>query len=109
MSTYNPENWEIVKINGTDPHYRVFGSWRGGYTTGDSWRMNSGIMSVTEDEDYYYFKGHSGSVYQCYKEAYGRLGPYNESVLISYCDKSAGTMERMEEKPDIMNMDWIIG
>lgn len=33
--TYSPEEWQIIKINGTDPHYRVFGSWRGGYTTGD--------------------------------------------------------------------------
>lgn len=108
MNTYNPENWEIVKITGTDPHYRVFGSWRGGYASGDSWRMNSGITGVTEDEDYYYFKGHSGSVYQCHKGAYGRLGLYNEGVLESYCEKSAGHMQRMNEMPDIMNMDWII-
>ena len=46
---YTPDGWMIVKITGTNPHYRVFGSWRGGYLSGDSWRMNSGIISVKED------------------------------------------------------------
>ena len=108
MAHYAPHNWEIVKINGTDPHYRVFGSWRGGFADGDSWRLNSGITDVSEDEDYYYFIGYTGSVYQCHKSAYGRLGFHNTGVLESYCDKSAGTMERMDEMPDVMNMDWII-
>ena len=40
----------------------------GGYGGGDSWRMNSGIKSFTEDDEYYYFKGLSGSVYKCYKQ-----------------------------------------
>jgi hypothetical protein len=108
MNTHNAENWEIVKITGDDPHYRVFASWRGGYASSDSWRMNSGITSVTEDEDYYYFKGHSGSVYKCHKQTYGNLGFYNLGVLEDYCDKSGGHMHRVEEMPDIMNMDWII-
>jgi hypothetical protein len=105
---YTPENWMLVKITGTDPHYRVFGSWRGGYAQGDSWRLNSGITSVEEDGDYYVFKGHSGSEYICHKKGYGRLGFYNEGVLANYCDKSGGKMEAMVEMPDIMNMDWII-
>ena len=54
---YTPDGWMIVKITGTNPHYRVFGSWRGGYLSGDSWRMNSGIISVKEDgENYYVFE-----------------------------------------------------
>lgn len=31
--------------------------------------MNSGITSVEEDEEYYYFKGESGSVYKCWKDS----------------------------------------
>jgi len=106
---YYPDGWEVVKITGTDPHYRIFGSWRGGFADGDSWRMNSGVVSVEEDDDFYHFKGHSGSVYTCHKQSYGRLGLYNTGVLESYCDRSGGHMHRMKEMPDVMEMDWIIG
>ena len=108
MSAYNPDNWVIVKITGTDPHYRVFGSWRGGYIQGDSWRMNSGIVSVEEDGDYYIFKGHSGSTYSCHKKCYGNLGPWNDSVVAGYVNNSGGHLEVLLEMPDVMNIDWII-
>jgi hypothetical protein len=109
MSHYTPDQWQIVKITGTDPHYRVFGSWSGGYLDGDSWKLNSGITSVTEDDEWFYFYGYSGSVYQCRKAAYGVSSPYNLGVIKDYCDKSSGTMELIEDMPeDIMEMDWII-
>ena len=111
MSNYAPEQWILVKINGTDPHYRVFGSWRGGFVSSDSWRMNSGIVRVEDCGDFYQFYGHSGSCYACHKEHYGRerMGPYNNAVLSQYCDNSQGTVVAIEEMPDIMNVDWIIG
>ena len=65
----SPDNWVILKINSEVPFYKLLAGWSGGYTTGDSWRMNSGIVSVAEDEEYYYFKGNSGSSYACHKEA----------------------------------------
>lgn len=105
---YNPEEWELVKIGGTDPHYRVFGSWRGGYLNGDSWRMNSGIKECVEDGDYYIFKGYSGSEYQCHKETYGIRSPWNASVLDDYCERASGHMTRVESMPDNLTMfDWI--
>lgn len=77
---YTPDKWLVVKINGESPHYRVFGSWYGGYLNGDSWRMNSGITKVTEEGDYYLFEGSSGSVYKCHKNAHGISG-YGMGVL----------------------------
>lgn len=77
---YNPDKWLVIKINGTDPHYRVFATWYGGYLNGDSWRMNSGITKVTEEGDYYLFEGSSGSVYRCHKESRGTSG-YGSGVL----------------------------
>lgn len=106
--SYSPDGWAIIKINGTDPHYRIFGGWRGGYTTGDNWRLNSGITGVTEEGDYYIFKGHSGSEYHCHKKGYGELGPYNSSVIDDMVAKSGSNMEALYEMPDIMNMNWII-
>ena len=100
---YTPEEWALVKIGGTDPHYRVFGSWRGGYLTGDSWRLNSGVVSVEEDGDYYLFHGHTGSVYSCHKEAYGIRSPWNASVLGDYASE---LFIPLTEQPDIMNLDY---
>jgi hypothetical protein len=108
MNEYYPHNWVLVKITGTDPHYRVFGSWRGGFADGDSWRMNSGIVSVEEDETFYYFHGYTGSVYKCNKNCYGNLGMYNTGIIQDYCERSQGTMEMVDEMPDVMLMDWII-
>jgi len=45
--------------------------WSGGYLTGSSWRINSGVVKETYDEPYYYFHGASGSSYRCHKDAYG--------------------------------------
>lgn len=83
---YSPDRWLVIKINGTNPHYRVFASWYGGYLGSDSWRMNSGITRVTEDDDFYYFHGSSGSVYNCYKNCYGISG-YGSDVLNNYIEK----------------------
>jgi hypothetical protein len=102
----SPDNWVLVKITGTHPHYRVFCTWRGGYLSGDAWRMNSGVVGVTEDQEHYYFQGHSGSLYTCHKHTYGWLGSYGNSVLCDYVDKSNGMMEVVEEMPDVMNIDW---
>ena len=67
---YTCDNWVVIFMNGGDPHYRLLVGTSGGYTTGDSWRMNSGITKVDEDDHYYYFYGSSGSCYKCNKEAY---------------------------------------
>lgn len=83
---YTPDRWMIIKLNGKSPHYRVFASWYGGYLGSDSWRMNSGITKVSEDDDYYYFEGSSGSVYNCHKKSHGISG-YGSSVLNSYIEK----------------------
>lgn len=70
MSRYEPDNWVIIKISGSDPHYKVLVGWSGGYLSDDSWRMNSGITSVVETETHYDFYGSSGSCYHCHKDSY---------------------------------------
>ena len=104
---YTPDRWMIIKITGTDPHYRVFGSWYGGYGGSDSWRMNSGIVSVEEDGGYFIFKGSSGSEYHCHKETYGSHS-YGYGVALGYAKNSGGKLEILDEMPDILNIDWNI-
>ena len=100
---YRPEEWQIIRVEGTNPHYRVFGSWRGGFLDGDSWRLNSGIVRVEEDETQYHFYGNTGSVYSCHKETYGIRSPYNRGVMDKIAETNAFVMEEM---PDIMNIEW---
>jgi hypothetical protein len=107
--TENPDNWVVFKIKGDDPHYRILAGWSGGYTTGDSWRMNSGITKVEEfvDDGYYNFTGSSGSTYRCGKKSYTlRMNNAHiwEKLKVLHGDK----VELMPEETDWINMDWII-
>lgn len=67
MTEYTCDNWVVIKMKGDDPHYRLLVGTSGGYLDGDSWRINSGITKVQEDEAFYYFYGSSGSRYRCGK------------------------------------------
>ena len=71
---YFPDNWVVVKIKDGKldrGFYKVLAGWSGGYLSGDSWRMNSGINKVTEEGDHLKFWGASGSCYICHKKTYG--------------------------------------
>lgn len=67
------DNWVVVKIKPKDGEvfYKLLRGWSGGYTTGDSWAMNSGIVGVESDEDGYTFLGESGSKHTVGKWSYG--------------------------------------
>lgn len=110
MSEYNPNRWMLIKITGPDPHYRVFGSWSGGYLDGDSWRMNSGVVRYEEDENYFDFFGSSGSCYRCNKQSYGS-NMFGWSVAKNYEDKLEPHFTILEEDEAlkvIEENDWII-
>ena len=86
MAQYNPDRWVVIKIGDSLKfHLRVFAVWYGGYTTGDSWKLNSGITKIEEDGDSYLFYGESGSVYKCHKSGYG-TSAYGHSVLSNMID-----------------------
>lgn len=93
MATYRPDEFVIVHIGATEhdtAHYRVFGSWRGGYLDGDSWRLNSGIVSYEErDEGYIKFIGGSGSVYHVRKTSEGIHSPYNNTALFNIIENAS--------------------
>lgn len=107
MSYYIPDNWVVIKIKGDDPHYRVLAGWSGGYTTGDSWRMNSGITKVEEDDGSYYFSGSSGSTYRCGKESYG-LRMNNAGIWAQLQELHGDKVEMMSEDTAWVDTDWII-
>ena len=107
MSNYTPDNWVVIKMDGDEPHYRVLAGWSGGYTTGDHWRVNSGITKVTEDNMYYYFSGSSGSTYWCGKKSY-MLRMNNVRIWDQLQRLHGDKVKMMPEYTDWMNLDWII-
>ena len=76
----NPDYWCIIKMQYKEPIYKVFATWKGGYLGSDSWRANSGIKKVIDKETNYEIIGLSGSIYTCYKTAYGTTS-YGVSIL----------------------------
>lgn len=118
MSNYTPNCWLILEFppreNTNDlPFYKVLAGWSGSYLDGTAWRLNSGIVDVHEDEMYYYFKGASGSVYNCFKGGdavrmpiAGVLGRLLDAgvVIVDVEDfvkgVSEGSIKLLEEKGD---------
>jgi len=97
---YHPDRWMILKIierESAKTHYRVFATWGGSYLGGQSWKMNSGIISVDEDDAYFYFNGASGSVYACHKSdgAYGAFS-FGLSQLHYLMEQARGKIEVIE-------------
>jgi hypothetical protein len=105
MSEYCPDNWVVIKIYGSPIHYKVLAGWSGGYLSGSSWKLNSGVTKVEESGDYYLFHGSSGSVYKCHKEAYC-LRNNNAYVWNALQEKYGDKVELLEENTDWHNMEW---
>ena len=110
MTTYNPDKWVMLKF--TTPKYTVYkvlASWYGGFTRGDSWKLNSGVTKVEQDGDLYLFHGSSGSVYQVHKDAYGMSG-YTMGVLSSFqkdVDETEDvTLELLPEETNWLELDY---
>ena len=81
---YTPERWVVLDINnGNETIQKVFAGWYGGYLDGESWKLNSGNVSEEEFEDRWEFTGYSGSVYICYKHAYG-MSAYMSNILANW-------------------------
>lgn len=93
-----PEKWVILKL--PNNNYKVFATWVGGYLGCDSWKLNSGIQQVEQDQDFYYFIGFSGSCYKCNKKNYGITSFYNSSILNQIIEKSNNQIELMEDCSD---------
>jgi hypothetical protein len=87
MSEYIPDKWIIVRIGNTNL-YKIFACWYGGWAGSDSWKLNSGITSVTKDGDWYSFEGASGSIYKCHINSYGTSG-YGLGVLSGMVNRAA--------------------
>ncbi len=110
MSEYNPDNWVVLKISTEEKvFYKVLAGWGGDYTTGDSWRINSGITSVEKQAYLYGFYGSSGSVYWCHQGSYG-LKMNNSGIFKQMQEqalfKPGICIELMPEDTDWSTVEW---
>jgi len=101
---YNPDKWVVVKITSanTPTIYKIFACWYGGYLSGDSWKLNSGITKATLNDNRYYFEGASGSVYVCNNDSYGTSG-YGHGVLFNLIETSDSNGISVEVLPEDTN------
>jgi hypothetical protein len=98
MSEYNPDCWKVIEIELPDGEklLKVFGTWRGGYTNGDSWRLNSGVSGIEVEGDLIHFYGHSGSTYTVHKDAEGTSG-YTSGVLATMIAQAEGKAKILDD------------
>ena len=75
-NVYTPNNWRIIRIEypGQYLGHRIMCSWYGGYTSGDRWKLSSGIQAIDEYPDKYVASNRSGSIYHLYKANEGWSG-----------------------------------
>ncbi len=121
MDEYTPDNWVVIKLTSEQygTVYKILAGWSGGYATGDSWRMNSGIVRCEETVEtsvynnkeytatYYNFYGSSGSCYKCHKEAYG-LRMNNAYIWNRLEKKYSDKVQMMNEDTNWLGMEWIV-
>ena len=105
MNTYTPDRWVVIEfVTPAETFHKVFAGWYGGFTSGDSWKLNSGITKTTKDGDWFHFEGHSGSVYQCHSNGYGMSG-YMSAILSCWADQA---FERGDTQIRILDIDEVV-
>lgn len=99
----NTDYWVILKFSHKNEiYYKVFATFVGGYLDGDRWKMNSGIVSVTESVDSYSFAGASGSVYSCRKGKY-RTTAYSQQILEGFMSQAHKVNAAIDIMPEDTN------
>lgn len=103
---YTPDRWIVIEIKqeGKEPRRKILGAWYGGYLNGDSWRLSSGVTKVIEHDKYYEVHNESGSVYTCYKGAFG-TSALTACILNNWCNQAD---ERDDVKISVIDMDGLL-
>ena len=99
MSVYQPDRWCVLEFDNPEvgKFTKVLAGWSGGYTTGDAWKLSSGIESIEILNDVYTMPHSSGSIYQCHRTAYG-LSFLTSNVLnniVSNAEKAGVTVRQL--------------
>lgn len=101
MTHYTPDSWLIIKVTYKegDIDHRILGGWSGGYLEGTSWRLSSGIVSISYTDEYgspWHVRNKSGSVYSIGRRA------CRETIAMSM---GLGVLARAKEKGEIVDYE----
>lgn len=98
---YTPDNWIIIKITphnaAYEAHYRILGSWSGGYLDGAAWKLSSGIVDYKVDPNdpgLFEMPQHSGSVYNV-RIARERVSSMIQTILLQMQESTVSTIEHV--------------
>lgn len=93
MKIYTPDRWVVLRLSdGLESSHKLFAGWYGNFTDGASWKLNSGITSVTKKGDWIDFEGYTGSVYRCNIAAEG-LSTYMQAILTGWRENHGLTID----------------
>ena len=104
MSTYTPDVWVVLEFDAPElenPTRKVFAGWYGGFAGSNSWKLNSGIVSVRRNDDWFEFDGYSGSTYRCHTNNY-QLSGLMHGVLARWLKQAD---ERGDTKIRVLTLD----
>lgn len=100
MNEYSPDRWTMVELKSPKlTVYKIMASWYGGYCGSDSWKLSSGVESVTIKDDVYHYLNASGSIYKCHKSNYGMSG-YTAGVFTSFEQQNCDELQIRALKQD---------
>ena len=101
-----PDAWIVVKMtNGNEITHKIVAGWSGSYLYGLSWKINSGIKSVTYSNGIYNFLGFSGSIYECRENSYGLrvCNAIGYDILEKQCKENGIELDILDEETDWLN------
>lgn len=102
MSEYTPDTWVVLEFTmPAETIRKVFAGWYGGYLGGDHWQLNSGIVQVRSEGDWFEFDGYSGSIYRCHPKSY-KMSGLMHSVLAHWL---AQAEQRGDTKITVLTLD----
>lgn len=109
MSEYFPDVWVVVELSGSkiqapnNCYHRILAGWYGGFVGADSWKLNSGVEKIIEQDDHYEVHGSSGSIYYCGKHC-EKTNRYTQGILENFVKNNSDEFS-MKRVPMMMVLD----
>lgn len=88
-----PDRWLLLKL--PNNYYKIFATWND-----TSWKLNSGINKVEQDDYNYYIYGFSGNCYKCHKKQNGIATKHGDNVLKNI---SMNQLDIVEDYHSVLN------
>lgn len=111
MNNYKPDYFTVVEFKTVDKPttYKVFATWIGGFTRGDSWRLSTEVARVEAKGQLLYFYGRSGSCYEVHKDTWGTTiwsGAILDGIVEKFNLSGVTTAEVLDRNTDWLSLEY---